>query len=142
MSLKYEYPSERRNATMQPITINSGRSRLTARLLILAPLLLQFPLSHADSYLNELEAEASSTGAQNDEKSLIDWSRKTSGKDKKFPRGLSQEEFTQTLKDDHSSLHIYYDKFSGWDKKKVYEIYQETRSVGQVRREIKARMPK
>lgn len=112
------------------------------RLLVLSPLLLLCSPIHADSYLDALETEAQSTDVQTEEKSLIDWSRKNEDTGEKFPKGLTQEEFARLLRNAYKSLSIYYEDLSEWNKKKVYEVYQETLSVELVRREIKNRMTK
>jgi hypothetical protein len=112
------------------------------RLLILSPLLLLCSPSHADSYLDALETEAQSTDVQTEEKSLIDWSRKNEDTGEKFPKGLTQEEFARLLRNAYKSLSIYYEDLSEWNRKKVYQVYQQTLSVEMVRREIKIRMTK
>lgn len=111
-------------------------------ILVLSPLLLLCSHVHADSYLDALEDEANSTDVQADEKSLIDWSRKNDDTGEKFPKDLTQEEFARLLKNAYNSLSIYYEDLSEWNKKKVYQVYQETLSVELVRREIKIRMTK
>ncbi len=111
-------------------------------ILVLSPLLLLCSPVHADSYLDALEDEANSTDVQADEKSLIDWSRKNDDTGEKFPKDLTQEEFARLLKNAYNSLSIYYEDLSEWNKKKVYQVYQETLSVELVRREIKIRMTK
>jgi len=128
----------------EPMQTTTLKKRLLWQIpiLVLSPLLLLCSPVHADSYLDALEDEANSTDVQADEKSLIDWSRKNDDTGEKFPKDLTQEEFARLLKNAYNSLSIYYEDLSEWNKKKVYQVYQETLSVELVRREIKIRMTK
>lgn len=116
--------------------------RKAAQLSIMA-FLIQLPTySYAESYLSELEAEANSTDVQADEQTKLDWSYRDQDLSEEFPADLSHEQFEQYLKTNQLALSLFYEKLSRWNKKKVYQTYQQSHSVGLVRNEIKTRMTK
>lgn len=121
--------------------LHSGLRAFT-RLSLLA-LLAHLPISaNAQSYLSELEAEANSMETEQETDGTKSWSYRDQTLSEKLPKGLSHEEFEKHLEKNHFALSIFYVKLSDWNKKMVYETYQQSHSVEKVRDEIKARMTK
>ena len=121
--------------------MRASRERYPAHLILLSLLsLLSPPLSA--SYLSELEAEASALDRtpRRSQPSLPTGSVAEPGQ--KMPEGLSQDEFEKYLRDNHFGSHVFYDRLTDWNKKKVYETYQSTLDVEAVRNDIKAKTTK
>lgn len=116
--------------------------RLLGKLFLLVWLFQLSPNALANSYLSELEAEANSTDVQAEPSGDPGWSHKKQGLEENLPKGLAQEEFEKTLKENYYGSYLFYEKLSEWNKKKVFETYQEGGTVEQVRNEIKNRMTK
>jgi hypothetical protein len=114
-----------------------------ARLLaITVSLLALSPCVSANSYLSDLEAEANSTTVEAGKDSELNWSHKKQGLSESLPAGMTQEEFEKSLRTNYYGSFLFYDKLSEWNKKQVYNTYQESHDIEQVRREIKIRMTK
>ena len=116
--------------------------RFWGRLSLLIWLFQLSPSALAASYLSELEAEANSTDVQAEPSGDSGWSHKKQGLEENLPKGLAQEEFEKTLKENYYGSFLFYEKLSEWNKKKVFDTYQEGGTVERVRNEIKNRMTK
>jgi hypothetical protein len=114
----------------------------TRLLVIVASLLASSPCVYANSYLADLEAEANSTDVQADEESESTWSLKKQGLSEGLQPGLAQDKFEQSLRNNYYGSFLFYEKLAPWNKKQVYNTYQESNDIEDIRREIKKRMIK
>lgn len=112
------------------------------RFIVMASLLFLAPYAHADSYLADLEAEANSTDVQEEEGVKETWSHKRQRLSDSLSKNLTHEQFEESLRDNYYGSFIFYEKLSKWNKKKVYETYQNTNDIEEIRAEIKTRMTK
>lgn len=124
------------------VTLHTLLQRPARLLMVTAALSAFSPYAGADSYLSDLEAEAKSTDVQGNPNDEQAWSHKTQGMSEELSKGMTHEEFEQSLKKNYYGSFIFYDKLSQWNKKQVYNTYVETNDIEQVRREIKIRMTK
>lgn len=124
------------------LTLHTLLQQAARLLLITATLFALAPHPCSASYLADLEAEAKSTDVQGEPNDEQTWSHKTQGISDELRKGMTHEEFEQSLKKHYYGSFIFYDKLSQWNRKQVYNTYVETNDIEQIRREIKIRMTK
>ena len=94
----------------------------------------------ADGYLSALEAEADDTGAESKpvsaKVSTPVRKAKHVGADKVIAKGLSFEEFEETLDSSYSGSNFLYTRLSKSKRKSVYKFYQNDNRIASVREEI------
>ncbi len=104
--------------------------------------LLGFSCMVQADYLSELEAEAKSTGTQAEQPDASAWTPDKQGIASGLRKGMTHEEFEKSLHDNYYGSFLFYDKLSQWNKKQVFDVYQKSNDIEQVRNEIKSRMTK
>ncbi len=125
-----------------PISITGPlRQRLIPiALLLTAPFFSPPGVSHADDYLNQLEAEAQSIQGKSSpatEKPGASWSHNDMGMAESLKPGLRQKAFEISLKRNFIGSYTVYSRLTTAEKEQVYAAYQQRNDIDELKALIK-----
>ena len=126
---------------MPRVTTAPFRQRLIPIVLLLTAPFFSLPMaSHADDYLNQLEAEAKSIQgkpASATDKPEANWSHNDMGMAETLKPGLRQKAFEISLKRNFIGSYTVYSRLTTAEKNQVYAAYQQRNDIDELKALIK-----
>lgn len=128
-------------------TIRQPNMRFVVRLITLIASMQFSASAMANSYLSELEAEAETLGGgaattKNAPAANANWKITKQPTSDNLKQGMTQVEFTATLRDSYYGSYIFFSKLNAVEQHLVYESYKKNNNIEAIRDEIKKRITK